>query len=256
MLKEIYHYRSMISSLVKRDLRGRYKASVLGFFWTFLNPLLQILIYSIVFSTILKSGIDKYYLHLSVVLIPWLFFASALTAGSMVIVGNSSMIKKIYFPREVMPISYVTSSFINMLLSFIVVFLIMIFSGINISLSALLYLPLIMIIEYILTLGIALISSSITVYFRDMQQILSLLNMAWMYLTPVVYSASVVPENCKSLININPMTPIVIAYRDILYYGVKPQLDSLLYATFSSMAILVFGWLLFAKLKKGFAEEL
>lgn len=256
MLKEIYQYRSMVASLVKRDLRGRYKASVLGFFWTFLNPLLQIVIYSVVFSTILKSGIDKYYLHLCVVLIPWIFFASSLTAGSMVIVGNSSMIKKIYFPREVMPIFYVTSSFINMLLSFIVVFIIIFIAGIHISLEALLFLPLVMIIEYILALGIAFITSSITVYFRDMQQILGLLNMAWMYLTPVVYSDAVIPEQCKFIININPMTSIVISFRDILYYGRVPNGLRMMYATVSSFIVLFVGLIIFSKLKKVFAEEL
>ena len=113
-LKEIYAYRQMIFSLVKKDLRGRYKGSVLGVLWTFINPLMQLVIYTIVFTFILPSNIENYYIHLFVALVPWIFFSSALTGGSIAITGQKDLVKKIYFPREVLPISYVTSSFVNM----------------------------------------------------------------------------------------------------------------------------------------------
>ena len=127
-LKEIYDYRQMVFSLVKKDLRGRYKGSVLGFMWTFINPLLQLVVYTVVFSLILKTNIERYYLYLFVALIPWIFFSASLTGGSASIVAQKDLVKKIYFPRQVIPISYVTSSFVNMLLSFIVVFIVIIFS--------------------------------------------------------------------------------------------------------------------------------
>ena len=256
MFKELFSYRTMISSLIKRDLRGRYKASILGFLWTFLNPLFQIIIYSIVFSFILKSGVDKYYLHLCVVLIPWIFFSSSLTGGSLVIVGNSTLVKKIFFPREVLPISYVTSSFCNMLFSFVVVFIIIFFSGTKLNFGAVLYLPFIMVIEYILTLGVTFISCSINVYFRDMQQILGLVNMAWMYMTPVIYSADAIPKEYEKIFFLNPMTPIAIAYRNILYYGIAPQKNLLIYAFIISVIILIIGEITFSRLKIRFAEEL
>lgn len=103
-IKEIYNYRQMIFRLVRKDLRGRYKGSVLGFFWTFLNPLLQLLVYTMVFSVIMRSGIDKYYLFLFVALVPWIYFSSSLTGGATSIPGSGDMVKKIYFPRDVMPI--------------------------------------------------------------------------------------------------------------------------------------------------------
>ena len=130
-LKNIYEYREMIFSLVRKDLRGRYKGSVLGFCWTFINPLLQLLVYNVVFSVILKNNIDKYYLFLFVALVPWIFFSSALMGGATSIISQQEMVKKIYFPREVLPISYVTSSFVNMLFSFAVIFIILVLSRVG-----------------------------------------------------------------------------------------------------------------------------
>ena len=147
ILKELYSYRQMIFSLVKRDLRGRYKGSVFGFLWTFLNPLLQLVVYTFVFSFLLKSDIENYYLFLFVALIPWLFFSTAITGGAGCVLHQSGMVTKIYFPREVLPISHVTSAFINMLYSFIVVFLVIFLSGTPINPVALLYLPIIMLVE-------------------------------------------------------------------------------------------------------------
>lgn len=123
MLKELYNYREMINSLVRRDLKGRYKNSVLGFLWTFLNPLLQLVVYTFVFSVIMPMEIEKYYLHLFVALVPWIFFSTCLTGGSRCIIDQQDMVKKIYFPREVLPVAYVTSQFVNMLLTFLVIFL-------------------------------------------------------------------------------------------------------------------------------------
>ena len=192
--KEIYLYREMIASLVRKDLRGRYKGSVLGFFWTFLNPLMQLLVYSLVFSIIVRVEVEKYYLFLFVALIPWIFFSSALTSGSGVILNQKDMVKKIYFPREVLPIAHALTNFINMLFSFIVVFIVILISGVGINFIALLYLPLIMLIEFTLVLGITFLTSSITVYMRDLEHIMTILNMLWMYLTPILYSITMIPE--------------------------------------------------------------
>ncbi len=122
LLRELYDYRTMIASLVRRDLRGRYKGSVLGFLWTFVNPLLQFFVYTVVFSVILKNDIPRYYLFLFVALIPFLFFSSSLTGGATAVLSQKDMVKKIYFPREVLPISYVTTCFVNMLFCFVIVF--------------------------------------------------------------------------------------------------------------------------------------
>jgi len=255
-LKEIYAYRHMIFSLVKRDLRGRYKGSVLGFLWTFINPLLQLGVYTLVFSTIMRTGIDKFYLFLFVALVPWMFFSTCLSGGSSCILVQQDMVKKIYFPREVLPISYVISQFINMLLTFIIIFLVIILSGIGINAAAVLYLPVIMIVEFILTLGIAMLVSALTVYFRDLEYILGIISMAWMYLTPIIYPVDFVPEKILPIFNLNPMMPIIVAYRDILYYKQIPQMGTLLHAFLLGIIVLIIGCFAFSKLKRYFAEEL
>jgi ABC-2 type transport system permease protein len=255
-IKELYAYRQMIFSLVKKDLRGRYKGSVLGFLWTFINPLFQLVVYTIVFSYILKSGIERYYLYLFVALIPWIFFSASITGGSASIVAQKDLIKKIYFPRQVIPISYVTSCFVNMLLSFIVIFAVVIFSGVGINPLAVLCLPIIMVVEYLLALGMALLASAVTVYFKDLEHILGIVSMAWMYLTPIMYDKSIVPEKFLPVFNLNPMTHIIECYRAVLYYKTVPQLSSLLSAFILGLLFLVVGWIVFGKLQKHFAEEL
>ena len=255
-LKELYAYRQMIFSLVKRDLRGRYKGSALGFLWTFINPLLQLLVYTIVFSVIMKSSIEKYYLFLFVALVPWLFFSTCLTGGCNCIFAQQDMVKKIYFPREVLPLSYAISQFINMLLTFIIIFMVILISGIGINIKAFLFLPLIMLVEFILALGITLLSSALTVYFRDLAYILGIISMIWMYLTPIIYSVDQIPNNIVTIFNINPMTPIVLAYRDILYYKSVPELSTLGHALILGIIILLVGCFAFNKLKRHFAEEL
>lgn len=255
-LKEIYAYREMIFSLVRRDLKGRYKGSVLGFLWTFINPLLQLGVYTMVFSVIMRNGIKDYYLFLFVALIPWIFFSTSLSGGASCIWAQKEMVKKIYFPREVLPISFVTTQFVNMLLSFLVVFAVLIVCGKGLNLVALLCLPVVMLVEYMLSLGVALIASAITVYLRDVEYILGIITMAWQFLTPVMYSIDQVPENLMSVFNLNPMTPIIVAYRDILYYGQAPKLQTLLHASLLGILLMVVGMLSFSVLKRHFAEEM
>lgn len=259
-LKEMYEYREMIFSLVKKDLRGRYKGSMLGFMWTFINPLLQLLVFTLVFSIIMRANYEQYYLFLFVALVPWMFFGSSVQDGSTCIMRESNMVKKIYFPREVIPISTVTSAFINMILTFVVVFIVLIFSGRGINPVALLYLPVVMIVEYILCLGIGLIVSALTVYLRDLQYILGIVVMALQYMTPVMYGVDMVERSGAGqwlilIFNLNPMTPIIKIYRQIIYYGEVPELGSLLLAVIIGIAFIIIGELLFKKLQKGFAEE-
>ena len=253
---EIYSYREMIFSLVRKELRGKYKGSVLGFLWTFINPLCQLIIYTVLFTKILVTDIDKYYLFLFVGLIPWIFFSTCLTGGAGSVMSQKSLVTKIYFPREVLPISFVTSAFVNMLLCFIIVFGVVIIAGIQVSFLALLCLPVIMLIEYFMALGIAFFASAITVFFRDMEHILGVLAMMWMYMTPILYSLNVVPESKRWLFYLNPMTSIIESYRDILYYGAVPQMNNLLISVGFTVGVLLIGFFTFEKLKRKFAEEL
>ena len=255
-VKEVYAYRDMIFNLVRRELRGRYKGSVLGFLWTYINPLCQVIVYSIVFRIIFRVNIEKFYLYLIIGMMPWTFFSSSVQGGTTCIRAQSDMVKKIYFPREVIPISYVTSTFVNMLLSFIIVFLAVMVSGFGISFKVIWYLPLIMIIQYIFVLGLALIVSSITVYFRDLEQIVSVLMMAWIYVTPIMYNVEYVPDAYRKYIVLNPMTPIVEIYHQVLYYRMTPTRNYLLLACGASLLSFVIGVVLFACIDKNFAEEM
>lgn len=173
---------------------------------------------------------------------------------------ESNMVKKIYFPREVIPISTVTSAFINMILTFVVVFIVLLISGRGINLVALLYLPVVMIVEYILCLGIGLIVSALTVYLRDLQYILGIVVMALQYMTPVMYGADMVenanvPQILKTIFNLNPMTPIINIYRQILYYKEIPDLSTLLVAIITGVVFVILGAIIFRRLQRGFAEE-
>lgn len=256
LLRELWNYREMVISLVKRDLKSRYKGSVLGFLWMFLNPLLQLCVYTVVFSVIMRSGIEKFYLFLFVALVPWIFFSMCLSGGTTIIFAQQDMVKKIYFPRQVLPIAFTTSQFVNMVLSFIIIFIVVAFSGIGLNARALVFLPLVMLIEYILALGITFLTSALTVYFRDLEHILGIVSMAWMYMTPILYDVTSVPKELITIFNLNPMTPIIVAYREILYYGKAPQMGTLINAFVLGVAVLVGGEITFAILQKHFVEEL
>jgi len=255
-IKELYQYREMIFSLVHKDLRGKYKGSVLGFFWSLLIPLFQLLIYTLVFSVFMRAQIDKFYIFLFVALIPWLFFNNCISIGATSIIQQKNLVEKIYFPRMVLPIAYSISSFINMLLNFIIVFGALFISGIGIRWVVLIYLPLIMLVEFIMGIGVSLLFSALTVYFRDLEYILNIVTMAWMYMTPILYPLEQVPENIRNFLYFNPMTAIVIAYRDILYYQTAPELHTLLYAVIWGIVTLIGGWIVFQKLQRNFVEEL
>lgn len=256
MFTEIYAYREMIFSLIRRDLKGRYKGSVLGFFWTFLNPLMQLVVYTIVFSVVMVSPIEEYYLFLFVALVPWLMFATSVSGGCSCVRGQQDMVKKIYFPREVLPIAYVTSQFVNMLLSFIVVFLVLIVSGKGVDLLLILYLPIIMIAEYLIALGLCLVVSAATVYLRDLEYLLGIITMAWQFLTPIMYDISMVPEEIVPIFECNPMTHIIVAYRDILFYKQAPQIKTLTFAVLFGVVMVAVGFVSFMHMQKHFAEEM
>jgi ABC-2 type transport system permease protein len=208
-----------------------------------------------VFKVIMRAGYEQYYLFLFVALVPWMFFASSVQDGSISIIREKDMIKKIYFPREVMPIATVTSGFVNMILTFIVIFVVLIFSGRGINPVALLCLPIVMIVEYILCLGIAMIVAALTVYFRDLQYILGIVTMALQYMTPVMYGSEMVPDWALPIFKANPMTPIIEMYREILYYKMVPNLLSLVYVLVIGILFIALGFFCFNKLQKGFAEN-
>ena len=246
----------MIFTQVHRNLRGRYKGSALGFLWTFLNPLFQLIVYTILFSVIMQNNIEQYSLFLFVTLIPWIFFGTCMSEGSGCLRDTEDMVKKIYFPREVIPISYVVSQFINMLLCFIIVLIALLVAGRLTNPAVFVYLPLIMGIEFCLTIGLVFIFSAWCVYLRDVKYMMTIITMAWQFMTPVMYSVDMIPGKLIKLFYLNPMTSVIVAYRDILYYQQTPEIDTLAIACFMGVGFLVLGWNLFNNLKRKFAEYL
>lgn len=256
IFREIYEYREMIGSLIKRDLKSRYKGSALGFLWSFLNPLLQLLVYSFVFKIVMRASYERYYLFLFVALVPWLFFMNSVTGGASCVWSQKDLVNKIYFPREVLPIAHVTCQLVNMLLSFVVIFAVILVTRHGMNLAALLYLPVIMLVEYLLALGIAFFVSAITVFLRDVEYIMGIVMMAWQFLSPVMYGIDLIPEKYRVIYQLNPMTPILMAYRDIFYYKQPPQLGTLIQATALGAIVLVIGFIVFQRLKRHFSEEM
>ena len=255
-IKELYAYREMIASMIRRDLRGKYKASTLGFLWTFLYPLMQLCIYTIVFSIIMRAGIKDFYIYLFVGLVPWNFFSAAVAGGASCVISQGNLVKKIYFPRIVLPIAHVTSAFVNMLLVFIVIFAVLGISGFGFNPLALCYLPLVLLIEYVLCLGICMITSALTVQFRDMEYLLNIFMMAMMYLTPIMYTVEMVPERFRKLFVLNPMSAIIEVYHQILYEKMVPEVSILSSAILTGIVCLVIGMIVFETLQKRFVEEL
>jgi len=255
MFKSLYEYRELLKENVKKGVRGKYKGSFLGILWSFVNPLLSSLVYALVFPFVLKTTQENYVTFLIIGILPWNFFTSVINQGTLCILSNAGVIKKVYFPREILPISETTSGLINFLISFLIIFIFLIFSGIGLS-KYVLYLPLVVLIQYVFTLAIVFITSSINVYIRDLAYIITVILQILFYVTPIVYSSDVFAGSKISwLINLNPMTIIINGYRDILYYQVRPNIIALILATIGSILLLFISIKVFKKLEKGFAEE-
>lgn len=256
VFKRLYSYRELLKSNVKKEIRGKYKGSFLGILWSFINPLLTVLVYAIVFPYILRVKQENYLIFLIVGVIPWNFFTTVVQQGTTTILGNENIIKKVFFPREILPISIATSALINFFISCIIVFAFVIGSGIGIHRYVIL-LPVITIIQYMLSLGITFILSAINVYVRDVEYIVNFLVTMLFYGTPVLYDLSTFGTGFISkIINLNPMTHIINAYRSILYYQSWPDFTSLGIVGVFSFIVMIIGYLIFRKLEKGFAEEL
>ena len=255
VFKEIYNYRELLKTNIKKEIRGKYKGSWLGVLWTFLNPLLMLAVYAFVFPYILRVNVDNYTIFMIVALIPWNFFTTAIQSGTGSVVANGNILKKVYFPREIIPISITTSQLVNFLITCIIMAVFIIFSGVGCSVHALLF-PLLVLIQYILILGLTFILSALTVFVRDIDHFVSVILMLGFYATPIVYQGEMLPKKFQIFLKLNPMAQLVEAYRSILYYHRMPDMTMLVIWGLGSVALLVVGYLIFKKLEKSFVEEL
>ena len=255
VFKEIYNYRELLKTNIKKEIRGKYKGSWLGVLWTFLNPLLMLAVYAFVFPYILRVNVDNYTIFMIVALIPWNFFTTAIQSGTGSVVANGNILKKVYFPREIIPISITTSQSVNFLITCIIMAVFIIFSGVGFSVHVLLF-PLLVLIQYILILGLTFILSALTVFVRDIDHFVSVILMLGFYATPIVYQGEMLPKKFQIFLKLNPMAQLVEAYRSILYYHRLPDMTMLVIWGLGSVALLVVGYLIFKKLEKSFVEEL
>lgn len=252
--KRLFNYRELLKTNVKKEVRGKYKKSFLGVLWSFLNPLLQIAVYAIVFPIILKNTQENYLIFLCVALIPWTFFTNTIIQSASTVIANGNIVKKVYFPREILPISVTTSNAINFMISTVIILIFILFSGIGFSWYMIFY-PLILITQYFLQLGISFIISSVTVYFRDLEHLIGVFLQLLFYATPIVYAANTIPEDFQFILKLNPMAYIIDAYRSVFYYQTIPNIQNLLLLLLGSILFTIIGYLIFSKLQKGFAEE-
>ena len=255
IFQKIYNYRELLKTNVKKEIRGRYKNSILGVMWSFLNPLLQLAVYAVIFGALLAGGDNTYHIYICVALIPWTYFTTTITQAAFTVIGNGDIIKKVYFPREILPISVVTSGAVNFMISTVIILGFLFTAGLGITKYILLY-PVILLIQYLLLIGIAFIVSSITVYFRDLEHIIGVVLMAAFYGTPIVYKLEQLPPNLQVVMKLNPMTHLINAYRDIFYYQQMPNIKVLGILSAIAIGLTVIGYFIFKKLQKGFAEEL
>ena len=253
--KSLYEYRELLKTSISKDVRGKYKNSVLGILWSFLNPLLQIAVYAIVFPLIMKSNLPNYTVFLCCGLIPWNFFSAAISRTSFTMVENGNIIKKVYFPREILPISVVTSEAIKFIISTIIILAFVLGYGMGLS-KFLVFYPLVLIVQYLLLIGISFIVSSVTVYFRDLQHFIGIALQLLFYATPIVYAPNTIPENFQWILKFNPMTYVINGYRDIFYYKQMPDLSSMAIVLVIGIIVCLLGYFIFSKLQRRFAEEL
>ena len=254
LIKNLYSYRELLKSNVKKEIRGKYKGSFLGVLWSFFNPLLQVVVYAIVFPYIMRIKTDNYLQYLIIGIIPWTFFITVISQGMIAVRMNAGIIKKVYFPREILPISVALSGLINFFISCIIILVFCLFGGIGISWHLIL-LPIIAILQFILTLGIVFALSAINIYIKDTEYIIQFIINMLFYATPILYPVSLFPEKIRWILYINPMTEIVNSYRDIFMYHQLPGINSIIYLVIISLVIFFIGLGIFRKLEKGFAEE-
>lgn len=254
LVNDLRHYREFLKSNVKKDIRGKYKGSFLGVLWSFINPLLSVLVYAIVFPYIMRIKVENYLIYLITGIIPWTFFTSSINMGLISVLSNADIIKKVYFPRIILPISTVTSCLVNFLISCLIIVLFCLGSGLGISFQ-ILWLPLIAIIQYVMLLGFTFILSAIEMYMRDIEHIVNfILSMAF-YVTPILYTPDIFPEKLAWVLKVNPMAYLVNAYRSIFFYQKMPDLMGIGVVSIFSIFLFMIGYLIFEKLQKGFAEE-
>jgi lipopolysaccharide transport system permease protein len=262
----LYRYRMLVYNLVMRDLKARYRNSVLGFVWSLLNPLAMMVVFTIVFSVLMPNNqIENYPIFLLCGLLPWNFFTATIMTGTNSIVANGNLVKKVFFPREVLPLATVLANLVNFLLALIVLFAVLLIFRIPWS-PWLFLLPVVIIIQTAFSLGIVFLLSTVQVYYRDTLIVLDVVLLAWFFLTPVFYSTSILPATYtvagvelpvgRLMYILNPMASLINMYRDILYWGYRTDPDFFWRTSLTALGVLAIGYWVFTRHSGDFGEEI
>ncbi len=254
-LGELIHQRELLKNFMLRNLRVKYKGSVLGFFWVLLNPLLTIVVLTFVFTKVVRIRVEQYPLFLLTGIFPWTFFVASLIEATNSILENANLVKKVNFPKEILPISYCLTNFISLMLSLLVAIPILNLCGIHQG-WLLFFLPFLLLIHLLFTMGMALFLSCANVYFRDVNHILSVGLLLWFYLTPIFYPLDAVPREFYNIILINPMVSIIALYRNILFEAQIPLLFNFVIAFLYSIVFFIAGYLFFITYDKNMVKEI
>ncbi len=249
------HYLELVRELSSREIKARYKQSILGYAWVILNPFFQMIVMAFVFSHIVRFPTvgTPYTLFLYAGLLPWMLFANSVTGATNSLVQSASLLKKVYFPREIFVISVILAKILDFLLASSVFILFMLYYGQSVTWHLFWIIP-IFLIQQIFTFGFSLILSAFNLFYRDIQYILTLLLTIWMYLTPVIYPTEIFPMQYRWIFQLNPMAVIINAYRQVILGGGAPNFASLGIALVLSLLLTFVGYRVFRRLEGVFAD--
>jgi ABC-type polysaccharide/polyol phosphate export permease len=260
-LRQLFRYRGLVQILVARELKARYRGSVLGFFWSFVNPLLLLLVYSFVFTVVMPRGeqleTEPYAVFLFCGLLPWTWFSSSLSDGASVLIVNGNLIKKVMFPAEILPVVSVVSNMVHFLFGLPILIGFLLFYSVPLRLSELVWFPVVLSVQFILTLGFAMSLAALTVHFRDIKDLLANVLTLWFFATPILYPMSFLPERGKFFMDyLNPFAHLAISYQEILFYdGPFGHWKWLVVLALGGVVLFFIGYALFDRLRDTFAEE-
>ena len=254
-ISELYRYRDLLGIWTLREVRVRYKQSILGGAWAILQPLALMVIFTIVFGYFVKipTGGIPYPLFSYSALLPWTFFATSINFAVISIVGNMNLVTKIYFPREILPIASIGAAFFDYCIAFLMYLALMVLYRFPLQIT-LLFLPLLLLVQVLLTLGIAFLTSALLVFYRDVRFIIPLILQLWFYLCPIVYPLNLVPQRFLFLYQLNPLAVLIENYRRVTLLGQQPQWDTLGLAFVLSLLAFLGGYLFFKRSEQTFAD--
>lgn len=245
-IKECYRYRELLRNLVIRDVKKRYKRSVLGFLWVMLDPLLMMLVFYIIFAGFFGRTVDNYTAYVIAGITMWQLFAQGTQVSSMAFINNRSLLNKLYMPKSIFPLSVVASSLVHFIFALVPLFIVIILSGTSLS-SNIILIPLVVALIFLFALGISLLISTLAVFFHDVIYIYDVLLLAWMFLSAIFYPISILSEKIQPLMYLNPVFHYITLFRACLYDYTIPMAEHFVYGAIFAGFSLLFGWTIYSK---------